>query len=374
MDFEIQVTQSVTETEESAWDHLSGRRHYASHRWYRFGEAVLEDCPPTYIILSHAGEPVARAAFWLKRREWLPFTSRLARSGVERLLQRWPVLTCEAPLASAPGLILPEEASLRAAALEAIAETALRLGKEQGASIVMFGYTESRQARLPGWPGTFLPISYSDAETSLEIAWPNYDDYLKSLAKSTRRNYKLHGKRAAELEIIVEAHPSVSDIEAALALIRNVEAHHRVGHRPWARGMLENAALIDSTWITARIGSRLVGCCSLFGETTYQLATLLGLDYSFPDSIYTYYQIIYAAVRCAIERGAKVLYGGGGAYELKRRLGFCTLSNDSLVATGTGRISRWLVRGLARWTGGQDAVHAAILEDERNQGETNHEL
>jgi predicted N-acyltransferase len=352
--FDIQVAHSVTEFEKESWDRLSNGRPFSSHRWYRFGEAVLVDSPPTYIVLSRDGEPVARGTFWLKRREWLPITSPIVRFGAERLLQRWPLFSCETPLASVSGLILPETSS-RMPALEAIARTALELGKRDGALCTIFGYIPQDEALQVGWSEAFSALSFSDAETSLEITWPDFDSYLGHLAKSTRRNFRLHGKRASELEIVVTAQPGVSEIDRAVTLIQDVETYHQVGHRTWVRAMLENAHLVDATWIAACVDDRLVGCCSVLGDGDVQTATLLGLDYSFPESIYVYYQVIYAAIRHAIERGAKVLYGGGGAYELKRRLGFRTLPDDYLMVAASGRLFQWLIRGSARLIGSSSA-------------------
>lgn len=62
--FEALTASSVNEVGTEAWDALSVGRPF-QHRWYRFGETALADCPPTYIILSHGGEVVAWATFWL---------------------------------------------------------------------------------------------------------------------------------------------------------------------------------------------------------------------------------------------------------------------------------------------------------------------
>jgi predicted N-acyltransferase len=352
MDFDIQINHSVTEIGQAAWDHLSGGRPFASFRWYRFGEAALSDCSPTYITLSHDHEPVARGAFWLKRQEWLPIASTAVRYGADQLLRRWPLLMCAAPLASAPGLVLPES-PLREDALKTIADVGLELGMKYRASFVFFSYTQENEVQQSGWPEVFSAISFSDEETSLEITWPDFESYLKHLAKSTRRNHRLHCKQADEMGVVVSAHPSVSDLDRAITLIQNVEQYHHMGRRPWTRAMLENAHLVDSTWITAHIGDRLVGCCSVIGDGDTQIATLLGLDYSIQQYIYVYYQIMYAAVQSAIERGAKVLYGGGGAYELKRRLGFRTLPNDYLMIAATRKSFRWIERKATKWASSQ---------------------
>ncbi len=365
MDFDIQVAHSVTEIGKDAWDRLSGNRHLSSFRWYRFGEAVLGECPPTYIVLSHSGEPVARATFWLKRREWLPITSQVMRSGAERLLYCWPLFSCETPLVSLSGLILPDGPA-RTAALETITCTALELGKSEHASFTLFGYVDQQDAYQEGWLKSFSAIFYPDEETSLDITWPDFDSYIKHLAKSTRRNYRLHGKKADELGVIITAHPGVLDIDQAMTLIHNVDSYHHVGHRPWTRGILKNTNLVDSTWIAAHVGDRLVGCCSVIGDRGVQNATLLGLDYSFRQFMYVYYQIIYAAVRLAIESKASVLCGGGGAYELKRRLGFSKLLDDYMIVAANRQWLQWPLRAASRLIGSQK-TDVEVQEDPDNQ-------
>jgi predicted N-acyltransferase len=346
MVFSIQVARSVTEISRTVWDELSGDRPFTSYQWYYFGEKALFDCSPVYILLSQNDKPVARASFWFKHQEWLPIASPILRFGAEKLLQRYPLMMCATPLVCVPALVLPDS-SARPEALRTIAETAMELGKKENASFSFFSYLSIGEIQQAGWPRDYSAITFSDAETSLEIAWPDFESYLRHLAKSTRRNHKLHSMRATELGVTVASRAAIADFERAIKLIENVEQYHRVGHRPWTRAFLENIGLADDfTWITAHIGDRLVGCCAIVGERGAQIATLLGLDYSIPDFTYIYYQIIYAAIRSAIEHGAKILYGGGGAYEFKRRLGFRMLPDDYLEITALKKPLRGLLRGM----------------------------
>ena len=155
-------------------------------------------------------------------------------------------------------------------------------------------------------------------------------------------------------------------MDRALALIYDVDTFHGVGHRPWTRAVLENAGLVDSTWIAAHVGDCLVGCCSVIGDGGVLSATLLGLDYSLPDYIYVYYQIMYAAVRYAIDQKARILYGGGGAYELKRRLGFTKLPNDYMLVAASTPWLHWPLRAAVRWLGPQKAG-VEVLENPEDQ-------
>src|SRR5512138_3273356 len=97
MEFDVQIAHSVIEIGEDPWNSLGAGRPFTSYRWYRYCEAVLSDCIPIYILLSQAGQTVARATFWVKRQELLPISSRIARFFIETLIRHWPLMTCEIP-------------------------------------------------------------------------------------------------------------------------------------------------------------------------------------------------------------------------------------------------------------------------------------
>ena len=131
MDFEVQIVHAVAEIGEEAWEHLSRGRPFTSYRWYRFGEKAMAYATPCYVILSHYGEPVARATFWLTPRELIPVRSRLIRWLVGALIRRWPLLICQSPLTSSAatsGLTLPET-PLREQALVTLAEVGRELAE-----------------------------------------------------------------------------------------------------------------------------------------------------------------------------------------------------------------------------------------------------
>ena len=347
MDFDLQIAYSVEEIGQEAWDRLSGGRPFASYRWYRYGETVLADSTPIYIILSRCGEPVARGTFWLRRQEQLPISSRIARRLIEALLHRWPLLLCRVPLADSSGLILPEEPLLRDAALETIAWVAQDQAQRHRVSFLACDYLEKHEIRYPGWPDVFAAVKVPEPGTRLVITWPDFESYLGYLSKSMRKDYRRHRNRAADLGIEVKRHPMTQSLDEttldqAVVLIRNVERHHKSAPNPWARAMLKNAYMVHATWLTAETGDRMVGCGLLLGNR-HQEMKLLGLDY---EMRYAYFQVVYAAIRCAIEQGAQVLWGGSGAYELKQRLGFQLESNHHAVFASRGpllqRLGRWV--------------------------------
>jgi predicted N-acyltransferase len=343
MAFDIQIAHSVKEIGREAWEYLGGGHSFSSYRWYRFGEKVLTSDTPVYIVLSQGGEPVARATFWLKRREPLPIPSYIIRHLMQAVLQRRPLMMCQTSLASASGLTLPDP-PLRDAALTTIAQVARESARKNRASFLLFSYLEQDETRWAGWPAALNAVTVPDPGTRLVITWPDFEGYLQHLSKSARKDYRRHRNRAADLGIVIKTHKTVTNLDEAMVLIRNVERHHGTPPNPWARTVLENVNMADFTWLTAEMDDRLVGCGLLLGDGDTRFLAFLGLDYTVQ---YAYFQLVYAAIRCAIEEGIHVLRGGGGAYELKRRLGFQMESNNYGVFAGTGlwfqRVGSWVV-------------------------------
>lgn len=339
-DLDVQITHSVQEVDEAAWDRLSQGRHFASYGWYRYVEAVMTDDVPYYVTVCRQGEPVARATFWLKRQEYLPVSSKVVYYLLRTYLKHRPLLVCRSPLTYISGLILPEP-PLRDAALTAIGEAALQIARQDRASVVLFDYLQENEVKIPGWPGDFIPFEFPNPDTKLAIRWPDFESYLSDAGKSVKKDYHRHSNRAADLGIRVEYASRMDDPEQAQVLIRNVEQHHGAFPNPAVRSILDHADVGNSTWLTARIGDRLVGCGLLLKDRDAEILAMLGLDY---DVKYVYFQLFYAAIRHAIETGTRVLYGGSGAAELKSRLGFDPEARNYSVFTSRNPILRALGR------------------------------
>lgn len=228
--------------------------------------------------------------------------------------------------------------------IEKLAQIALEIGRQNKASFVLFDYLSPAEGASAGWPGGFVPYRFAEPGTRLIIEWPSFESYLKHLGKSVAKDYRRHRNRAAELGIETRVHSTITtDLSQALALIRNVERHHRSAPNFTAQRVLENAHLVDASWLTAQTGDRLAGCGLMLGDGQAKVLALLGLDY---EVRYAYFQLLYTAIRHAIESGARVLRGGGGAYETKQRLGFQLEEQNHVVFTTSNplfrRLGRWL--------------------------------
>jgi predicted N-acyltransferase len=336
--FDIQVANSVTEIGQEPWDRLVAGQPFASYGWCLFGEAVQADIKPVYIVLSSNSELVAGSIFWLTRQEPLS-ASRLTRTIVQSILQRWPLLVCRSPMVSHAGLFLPDS-PIRDEALAAIARTAREIGHQHNASFVIFDYVDPGNNSWP-WPPEFELFTIANPSTALEIAWPDFESYLDQLPKSVRKDYRRHHNRANDLGIRVTTHDRITHITEALPLIRSVEQKHGSAPNTYVRAILEKANMVSATWLTAEMEGHLVGCGLLLGDGCAQVLSLLGLDY---NARYAYFQLMYAAIQAAIDAQTRILHGGSGVYELKERLGF-KLQHSNHIALAA---DRWVFRQLAR--------------------------
>lgn len=303
----------------------------------------MAGCTPLYISVSRGGKPLARASFWLVRNEPLPLPPGLLRQALHAFMYVQPLLICRSPVADTSGLILPEP-PMRKEALEAITSAAREYARKARASFLVFDYLLPEQARLAEWPGDIVPVTLEEPGTCLPVCWGDYPAYLKGLSKSAWKDYRRQRNQASRLGLEIRVNQKVEEIDAALALIQAVERGHGAPSKPWARAVLENAGEASSTWITAWLGSRLVGCGLLLADGGELLATLLGLDEQVP---YVYFQIVYQAILQAITQGARALHAGSGAYELKQHLGFQIEANNSLRFAGQGRFLNWAGRLVA---------------------------
>lgn len=339
-DLDIRVFHTVSEVDPVLWNRLGDGQPFTSHRWYRFGETVMSDCVPVYIIVSQQGQMVARATFWLVRNEPVPVNWAPARRAVQALLRRWPLFICRSPLANASGLVLPDP-PLRQLALAAITKTALEEAKKLDASFLLFDFLDEEQAGWDDWSKPFSRYSFSDPGTRMEITWPTFEQYLESLSPKARKHYRQNNREAERLGIRITRQESVSYIEEALALIQDVEIRHRSTPNPWTRNMLKNIDLVNGIWLTASKDEYFVGCELILEDNGTQMVTSLGLANSVS---HIYHLLGYADIQIAIEKGVRFLRWGSGAYDTKRRMGFEPEDNNYVVFCGLNPLSRLAAR------------------------------
>ena len=313
----IQTVHSIQEIEPTVWDKVASTRGFQSHRWYAFGEQVMADCPPTYLVAWDGDNPVAGAALFKIKNEPLPLP-KIARQFMSSILKRRPLLICRSPLADTSALLLPGEPS-RDDVHFALAQAAQNEFKEQRCSFLVFDFLLTEQLNYKSWPDGFERITVSEPGTYMPIIWDSFEEYLEAGNKKDRQHYKRSIKEAEENDLVLSKHKTVSDVDAAMKLINDVSVWHGSAPNPWTRKMLENFSMIDSTWLEIHKNGELVGCGAVLRDNKFQIATSLGLADDVPGG---YFLLLYSALQEAFEHKVRLVRFGSGAYDVKRRMGF----------------------------------------------------
>ena len=336
--FEVRTFYRISDIDARSWDQLSGQSPFQSYRWFTFGERVMSDCPPVYLLVYDNNLLIARAAFWLVRNEPLPQMPAPVKLLVRALLKRWPLLICRSPMANTSGLIMKDGLQSETI-LDRISQAAISEAGKIKASVVLFDFLD--ESNTQGWPSNFVTLKMPSPGTILKNRWQSLEDFLADGNKKDRQHYKRSLREAEKLGIRLTQHKSLPDLEGALTLIRKVEHRYSSSPNPWLANMLKNIEMVDGTWLEAHIEEKLVGCGLIINDNNVQMTTALGLADNIP---YLYFLLIYASLESAFKKKIQWLRWGTGAYEVKQRLGFELEQNNHSVLAGTNQLTRFLSR------------------------------
>ena len=336
--FEVRTFYRISDIDARSWDQLSGQSPFQSYRWFTFGERVMSDCPPVYLLVYDNNLLIARAAFWLVRNEPLPQMPAPVKALVRTLLKRWPLLICRSPMANTSGLIMRDGLQSETV-LDRISQAAISEAGKKNASVVLFDFLD--ESNTQGWPSNFVTLKMPSPGTILKNRWQSLEDFLADGNKKDRQHYKRSLREAEKLGIRLTQHKSIPDVEGALALIRKVEHRYSSSPNPWLANMLKNIEMVDGIWLEAHIDEKLVGCGLIVNDSNVQMTTALGLADNIP---YVYFLLIYASLESAFKKKIQWLRWGTGAYEVKQRLGFELEQNNHSVLAGTNQLTRFLSR------------------------------
>jgi predicted N-acyltransferase len=310
------ILRRIDEIPEETWNTLTQGHGFASHRWQRYGEAVMLNNDVRYVVVSQDEVPIAAAIFCVIREEDLPIASPLVKRMVAWLIRRRPLLACRAPYASYPGFIVPED-ERKASAMEAIIQGGEQIAKEFKCCAIAYDYL----LPIPAidWPNDYTKFSAFDPGTSMDIVWATHDEYLQSLGKKRRQDYKKYQAMKEELGLTISLHDRVPDVQEALPLFDNLFDKYGLADRSRMRAQLQNVELVDRDWIEARQEGKLVGCILVLGDERAANVRHVGRTYEIEN---LYFLLVDEAIRRSIEKGVKHLRAGSKVYGAKQRRGF----------------------------------------------------
>ncbi|HLO16688.1 MAG TPA: GNAT family N-acetyltransferase, partial [Anaerolineales bacterium] len=267
----------------------------------------------------------------------------VARRFMASVFKHRPLLVCRSPLADTSALLLPGE-PLRDEVLAVLAQAAHAEFKQQHCSFLVFDFLLTEQLRYQAWPQDFEPITVSEPGTFMPMEWKSFDQYLDAGNKHDRQHYKRNLREAEKNGLVLTKHKTISNVDRALSLIRNVSIWQGSAPNPWMRGLLENFSMVDGTWLEIHKDDELVGCGAVVRDNKFQLVLALGLEDDVPGG---YFLLLYTALQEAFEHKVRLVRFGSGSYDIKRRLGFHLEDTNHAMMTMAGITSR-TVKKLAK--------------------------
>lgn len=317
MGISVQVTTSIDKINVEEWDDVSAGIPFQSHSWHQFGEKVMADSTPLYLLAYLRDRLVGRATLWITRNEPLPQSLGHMRRVLSPIFRKWPLMICRSPIAQTTGMVLVENLDDPKGVVEALVATALAQGRHHGCAALVMDYLGRREKE-------YLPPAISIMESPypgniLCNEWKDFDQYLARGDKKARRHYHRTLREIEELQVTIAHRSKAEKIDEILPLVRNVEKQHGAPQNPWIENTLINMEMGNGLLLAATMNDRLVGCMLFLEDGNGQLATAFGRE---PEMPYVYLGLFYEGIRTAMEHNIKFLRWGSGAYELKRRMGF----------------------------------------------------
>jgi predicted N-acyltransferase len=323
MSYYVKIVSNIDDINEAEWDALGQAVPYGSLRWTRFAVQCDPTFQPHFILIYDGTELVGRATAAFNQHLGMSISSPVTRLVVTNLLNRYPLLQCQsAPvnLTNMSGLILPEGGE--AEAMACITDALHELARLHPTSFIALGWLTEVEHQAVRDNGQYLTQAHNG--TLLVNRWSNFDEYIQTLGKTARKDYRQHSNRARRMGIRVEVSRKFARYAPQLqTLLANVETHfNNFGILPNAEffQLAERELADNGVMLLAWVGDTLAGFGYLSHDQGIIKPSLLGRDYRFK---YVYFEIFYAMLRYSIDNGFRQIRGGvGGAYQFKRSLGF----------------------------------------------------
>jgi predicted N-acyltransferase len=324
MGYQIKLAYKIDDINEAEWNELSAGEPFGDLRWTRFAMQANPAFQPYFVLLYKGDKLVGRATAAFNKQHGMSIPSPVKRMMVDSLLTRFPLLQCQAApvnLTSMSGLILPSGGE--AEAMRCITAALYEIARTRATSFVAIGWLTEGQHQAIEQTGLYHTQAHNN--TVLVNRWANFDEYIQTLGKTARKDYRQHSNHARKMNIRIEETRQFSQYaDQFQRLMANVDDHyHNTGSAiPDGRffELAERELAENGVMLLAWVGDTLAGFGYLLHDQGVLKPSLLGKDYRYK---YVYFEIFYAMLRYGIDNGFRLIRGGvGGAYQFKRSLGF----------------------------------------------------
>ena len=329
----------------AAWE-TTFRDKCKDHRFYEIMAQTLEaDFDYQYLVLEDAaGRVRAIQPFFFIRQNVCEGLSGTARRVIDRLQRRFPrfltmrllMVGCAAG-ESHLGACQPEDEAWVAAKLHESLKTYAR--KEHASLIVLKDFSAKYRRTLRNFSSNGYVRIPSMPMTHLRLEYANFEEYLNSLGKATRKNLRRKFRKAESaapinLQIVHDVSGVIDEIYPLYLQVheRSPQKFERLT-KEYFCGLGKHMPERMRFFIWRQHGKAIAfSLCMVHDDTIYD--EYLGLDYAVAYDLHLYFYTLRDIISWAIEHGLKNYCSSPLNYDPKLHLG-CDLVPLDLYVTHT---------------------------------------
>lgn len=324
MVYSIKIIDRIGDINVDEWDRLHTEIPFGSLRWVRLALEADPGFKPHFVLLYDDRILVGRAIAAFNKQHGMSITSPVKRALIDGLLDRFPLLQCQGTpynMVATSGMVLPKGDEVQA--LRDITQALYGLGRTRSTSFIALGWLNEAEHRALEQVHRYHSQPYR--ESVLVNCWSNFDEYVMTLGKTARKDFRQHTNHAQKMGIRIESTTQFAKYADQLRkLMANVDYRYQnMGQVIPSNRFFEVAETElaeNGHMLLAWVGDTLAGFGYVLHDCGVLKPALLGKDYRFK---YVYFEIFYAMLRYGLDNGFKLIRGGvGGAYQFKNSLGF----------------------------------------------------
>jgi predicted N-acyltransferase len=354
------------------------RSHCKDHRYYEILEATLQSGFEHYYLLLEDSAGIVRAVqpvFFVRQNlvEGVPgnvrrFVEFVRRKAPRFLTMRVLMVGCAGGEGHL-GACLPEDEAWVSESLHASLQTVAR--QKKASLIVLKDFPSQYRGTLGKFPSNGYARVPSMPLTRLELKYRDFDEYLATLGKATRKNLRRKFRKAAnapkiELEVISDISPYVDEIYPLyLQVHERSPLKFETLTKEYFRHLGPRMPERTRFFIWRQMGKIIAfSVCLVHDDTLYD--EYLGLDYSVALDLHLYFYTLRDIISWALQNGLKWYCSTPLNYDPKLHLG-CHLVPLDLYVRHTVSILNPIFRRAVRYL--EPTRHDPILRQFPNAKE-----
>lgn len=346
---EVKRFQTINDIEEPVWNSIvSAASFFHRHQFVRsIEEAKVENSEFWYLLFQRGSKLVGSAVLTSFTIALDLFTPQITKSMITSIRRFYPnffkvrILFCGLPISIGKHNLFIAEPKDRYEIMNLLYTEMLSISKRKNIKYLCLKEFDEQFVQLNG---SFLKNHFfcfqSIPYVSMDIRWPRFDEYLKDLRHSYRRQIKQTLKKRGWIEPYIEKSNSLPEDDEEHLILSQCQAicksseyfdlYKEVMDRAETKLETLNKDFFKNVFETMRDefellsfvkSKEVLGSAILYTHEKSITFLLIGLNYNKLKEYDVYFNITYALIKLAIDRGCNKLHLGQTSYYLKQRVG-----------------------------------------------------